>query len=203
MFFSRVCSLPRLATCVLLLAACGPQLLQAAPILSAVYDPVTGNITMVATENGSPAALSIATFQFLSPDLLLSGSAASIPSSATSFATVLNTDTSTLVDPPSVHAEIYATNFGGGTPLFTGTWDLGNVAALGLTQSQLTLGFATVPDVSPGGLSFPGSFLYQVQGEFEFQVGQIAAVPEPSAWILLASACAAGGLRWSRRRWRS
>lgn len=200
MFLSKPRSFARLATCFFLLAACSPQVVMAAPVLSALYDPTTGNITMQATENGSPAALSIATFQFLSPDLLLSGSAASIPSGAVSFATVLNTATSTLVDPPSVYAEIYATNFGGGTPLFSGSWDLGNVAALGLTQSQITLGFATDADVSPGGISFPGAFLYQAQGDFEFQVGQITAVPEPSAWMLLASACIAGGLRWSRRR---
>jgi hypothetical protein len=200
MFLSKPRSFARLATCVFLLTTCGPRVAMAVPVLSALYDPITGNITMQARENGAPAALSIATFQFLSPDLLLSGSAASIPSPAASFATVLNTATSTLVDPPSVHAEIYATNFGGGTPLFTGSWDLGNVAALGLTQSQITLGFATDADVSPGGISFPGAFLYQVQGDFEFQVGQITAVPEPSAWMLLASACVAGGLRWSRRQ---
>jgi hypothetical protein len=200
MFLSKPRSFARLATCFFLLTTCGPQVAMATPLLSALYDPTTGNITMQARENGSPAALSIATFQFLSPDLLLSGTAASIPSPAVSFATVLNTATSTLVDPPSVHAEIYATNFGGGSPLFSGSWDLGNVAALGLTQSQITLGFATDADVSPGGISFPGAFLYQVQGDFEFQVGQITAVPEPSAWMLLASACVAGGLRWSRRQ---
>jgi hypothetical protein len=131
----------------------------------------------------------------------LSGTTASIPSAASSFATVLNTSTSTLVSPPSVHAEIYATNFGGSTPLFTGTWSLGAVAAPGLSQVLIDSGFGTDPDVSPGGNSIPGSFLYQVQGDFEFQVGQITAVPEPSSLMLLASALAAGGAAcW--RRWR-
>jgi len=200
MFLSQPCSLLCLAPCIFLLVASSPRVVVSAPVLSAIYEPTTGNITMQATESGTPAALSIATFQFLSPDFLLSGSAASIPSPAASFATVLNTATSTLVDPPSLYAEIYATNFGGGTPLFTGTWNLGNVAALGLTQSQVSLGFATDSDVSPGGISYPGSFLYQVQGDFEFQVGQITAVPEPSAWMLLTSACVASGLRLLRRR---
>ena len=183
-----------------ILMAVGPRdRLVAAPILTALYDPANGNITMQAFENGAPVnTLSVATFQFLSPALYLSGSAAAIPPAAASLFTVLNTGTSTVVNPPSIHAEIYATNFGGGTPLFTGSWDLGNVAATGLSQSQIDSGFSTDPTFPP---VTAGAFLYQVQGAPEFVVGEITAVPEPSAILLAASAGVVGGVwTWRRRR---
>lgn len=189
-----------LSIVVIAMTANATPFAQSAPILSAVYDPATGGISMKATENGAPASLSIATFQFLSPDSLLSGSAALIPTAAASFATVLNTDTSFVVDPPSAHAEIYATNFSGVTPLFTSIWDLGVVAAVGLSQAQIHSGFSTDADITPGGLAMPGAFTYQVQGSPEFQVGQITAVPEPSTTLILASAGIAVGLWRLRRR---
>lgn len=157
--------------------------------LKALYSPDTGNITMQAFDtNGSPASLQIATFQFLSPAQLLSGTAASIPTSAVSFATVLNTDASTFFTPARTGAEIYATNFSGATPLFSSTWNLGNVANVGLTQSQIVSGFTTDPDVSPGGQSLAGKFLYQIQGDATFYAGDLTAVPEPSALVMLAMA---------------
>jgi len=160
----------------------------AAPMLTALYEPSNGNITMQALSGTAPASLSIASFQFLSPALRLSGAAASIPTPAVSFFTVLNTSVSTMVNPPSAAAEIYATNLGGSTPLFTGSWNLGNVAAVGLTQSQINAGFTTDPEVSPGGLAVAGHFLYQIQGSPDFYAGSITAVPEPSTAPLLAMA---------------
>jgi hypothetical protein len=184
--------------------AAGPSTrLSASPVLVAIYDPADGNITMQAFENGEPASLNIATFQFLSPALYLSGVAASIPGTASAGFTVLNTDESFLVDPESVHAEIYATNLNiGSTPMFAGTWNLGNVAALGLTQEQIVAGFTTDPDVSPGFEPIPGHFLYQVQGDNNFYAGQITAVPEPSSVFLAVSAALVGGL-WTLHRRRS
>jgi hypothetical protein len=186
-----------------ILAAGSSHPVAASPTLTAIYDPADGNITMQAFENGEPASLNIATFQFLSPALYLSGVAASIPPTASVEFTVLNTDVSFMVVPESVHAEIYATNLNiGSTPMFAGTWNLGNVAALGLTLEQIVAGFTTDPDVSPGFEPIPGHFLYQVQGDSTFYAGQITAVPEPSSIFLAVSAALAGGL-WTLRRRRS
>jgi hypothetical protein len=188
-----------LAVIVILMLASPRDRLLASPILRALYDPADGNITMQAFENGEPVnTLGIATFQLLSPAAYLSGSAAAIPPAGLNFATVLNTGTSTVVDPPSIHSEIYATNLAGPTPLFTGSWNLGNVAVAGLTQADILTGFTTDPTIiSP---SLPGGFLYQVQGG-SFAFGEITAVPEPSSMILAASAGVVGGLwTWQRRR---
>jgi hypothetical protein len=189
-----------LAVTGFLSVAAVPGKLLAAPVLTALYDPVNGNITMQALDDGVPAVLDIATFQFLSPAHYLSGETTLIPASASSGFTVLNTSTSFVVDPPSVHAEIYATNLGSGTPLFTSTWNLGNVAALGLTQAQIIAGFTTDPDSTPGEQPVPGHFLYQVQGG-GFFTGQITAVPEPSGIFLAVSASVAGAL-WTLHRTR-
>ena len=184
----------------LMTLAGGWRPLLAAPILTALYDPANGNITMQAFENGEPASLNIGTFQFVSPALYLSGVAASIPGSANAGFTVLNTSQSTIVNPPSVHSEIYATSFPSATALFTGTWNLGNVATVGLTQSQIASGFTTDPDSSPGGVAVPGHFLYQVQ-DGDFFTGQITAVPEPSSVFLIVSVgLATGAWNLLRRR---
>lgn len=157
--------------------------------LEALYSPNSGNITMQAFNvNGAPGALQIATFQFLSPSQLLNGVAATIPASAVSFATVLNTNSSTFFTPSRTGAEIYATNFSGATPLFDSTWNLGNVAGLGLTQAQIDAGFTTDPDVSPGGQPLAGRFLYQIQGDPTFRAGKMTAVPEPSSLAIIAVA---------------
>ena len=185
---------------MVMMATISAHRVSAAPVLTALYDPTDGNIKMQALDNGVPANLSIATFQFLSPALYLSGTAASIPAPAASLFTVLNTAVSTMVNPSSVHAEIYATNLGGGTALFTGTWDLGDVAATGLTQNQINLGFTTDADVSPGNQPLPGQFLYQVQGDSAFYAGQITAVPEPTTLLLAATACFLGCFAAVRRK---
>lgn len=178
-----------------------PLAVDAAPILTARYDPADGNVTLLAIDDITiePISLSISTFQFLSPSQYLSGTAAAVPASAASFVTVLNTDESTFFDPARTGAEIFITNFGGSTPLFTGTWNLGNVANTGLSPAQLVSGFTTDPDVSPGEVTLPGRFLYQVQGNSTFFAGEITSVPEPSAvGIAIAAGLTAAGL-WRRR----
>ena len=176
----------------------------AAVTLTAIYDAGSGNLSLRAlNEFGADAPLPVDTFQFLSPAQYLSGQAAAIPAAAVSFATVLNTDESQFFEPPLVSAEIFASNFGGSTPLFNGTWDLGSVAATGLSASQIISGFTTDPDVSPGGVALAGRFLYQVQGRADFLSGPITFVPEPSGVVLAAVGTLA--LWMSRRlsRWTS
>jgi hypothetical protein len=174
---------------------------EAQDTLAALYDPALGTIVLEArTANGDPAPLQVATFQFLSPAQYLSGQSAMIPASASSFFTILNTDDSPFFDPSLVAAEIYATNFQGPTPLFTGSWDLGPVAALGLSASQITSGFMTDPDVSPGGVSLGGSFLYQLQNEAGFQAGSITLVPEPGGMLLAGGIATVGLVALIRRR---
>jgi hypothetical protein len=185
------------------LALSGSLVSGQAPTLEALYSPDTGNITMRAfNADRSPSSMQIATFQFLSPSQFLNGVAATIPASAVSFATVLNTDASTFFTPARTAAEIYATNFAGSTPLFASTWNLGNVASVGLLQSQIASGFTTDPDVSPGGLPMAGKFLYQIQGDSTFRAGAITAVPEPSALAISAVAALLGlaGIRQTLRR---
>jgi len=177
------------AAAAIWLSSTGNLALGQTAALEAFYLPETGNITMQAVNaDGSLGSLQIATFQFLSPSQFLDGVAASIPAGAVSFATVLNTDASTFFTPALTGAEIFATNFAGPTALFDSTWDLGNVASVGLTQSQLVSGFTTDPDVSPGGQALAGKFLYQVQGDSTFYAGELTAVPEPSAVVLIAAA---------------
>lgn len=171
--------------------------------LAALYDPATGTIVLeTRSTNGDPAPVSVSTFQFLSPARYLSGQAAMIPASAASFFTILNTDASSFFDPALVAAEIYVTNFAGPTPLFTGSWDLGPVAALGLSSSQITAGFTTDPDVSPGGVPLAGSFLYQLQNGVGFQSGSITVVPEPSGMLLAGATATIGFSLLVRRRLR-
>jgi len=178
-----------LLSCVVLLWPCASSV-RAEVVLKAFYDPSNGNIRMASfnESTGVLAPLNVSTFQFISPALYLSGSAAAIPSNP--MFTVFNTATSTVVSPDAKHAEIYATTFAPSEFLFSNGWDLGNVAALGLTQSQIHDGFTTPndDDILHGG-PHPGHFIYQVQGTTSFSAGSITAVPEPSALMLLVVAC--------------
>jgi hypothetical protein len=196
------------AISLICLATSGGLALGQAVSLEALYSPDTGNITMQAfNADGTAGSLQIATFQFLSPPQFLNGSTAAIPASAVSFATVLNTDASTFFNPARTGAEIYATNFAGPTALFSSTWNLGNVASVGLSQSQIASGFTTDPDVSPGGQPLAGKFLYQIQGDPVFRAGAITAVPEPATLAFTGGVGLLGlaALRRfvSLRRWRT
>lgn len=186
--------------------AIAASVVHAAPItLRAIYTPETGNITLKSFDDATnlPASLSVSLFQLISPAQYMSGPAAAIPSAAASFATILNTAGSTFSgwNPPRVGAELYATNFFGGTPLFTSEWNLGNIAQTGLSSTQLQ-NFITDPDVSPNPTG-TGIFLYQVQGDTStFYAGPVVtAVPEPSTIVMAGLAVAVvGGTTFRRRR---
>lgn len=175
--------------------------LRAEPTVTAFYNPADGNITLSVLDNGVPATLAISAFQFLSPAQYLSGSAASIPQSAISAFTVLNTDESAIYEPPRQYAEIYANGLGG--TLFSTTWDLGNVAQTGLTQSDLNSGFTSNGDVlSP---AQPGKFLYETNATWV--AGNLVAVPEPTGMLMVLGAAGffAAAMRRRRQpsRWRA
>jgi hypothetical protein len=175
--------------------------LRAEPTVTAFYNPADGNITLSVLENGSPGTLAVSAFQFLSPSQYLSGSAASIPPSAISAFTVLNTDESAIYEPPRQYAEIYANGLGG--TLFSTTWDLGNVAQTGLTQSDLNSGFTSNGDVlSP---AQPGKFLYETNATWV--AGNLVAVPEPTGMLMVLGATGFFAAAMRRRRlpswWRS
>jgi hypothetical protein len=198
----------RIASLAIAFSFITPAVAHAAPItLRAIYTPDTGNITLKSFDDATdlPAPLSVSLFQLISPAQYMSGPAAAIPASAASFATILNTQGSTFSawDPPRVGAEVYATNFFSGTPLFTSEWDLGNIAQTGLTPTQL-LNFITDPDVSPDPTG-TGIFLYQIQGDTSnFYAGPVlTAVPEPSTMVMAGLAVAFLGGTAIRRRKKS
>ncbi len=168
-------------TAVVAGGAATPSAAHATPIVTALYDPTDGNITLSVTENGAAASLAVSAFQFLSPAQELSGSAAAIPPAAVSFFTVLNTDFSAIYEPPRQYAEIYANGLG--NTLFTTSWDLGNVARTGLTQSDLNAGFLSNGDVLAPAQA--GKFLYESNATWF--AGDLVAVPEPSFGSLLAA----------------
>ena len=151
----------------------------ATPVVTALYDPANGNLTLAVLANGAPGTLAVSAFQFLSPAQRLSGSAAAIPPAAIPAFTVLNTDASAIYEPPRQFAEIYANALGG--TLFTSTWNLGNVAQTGLTQADLDAGFTSNGDVLAP--AQPGKFLYE-SGANWF-AGTIVAVPEPGVGPLV------------------
>jgi len=186
---------PRLAilrtAAAVILYAFAASLAPAANVLTAFYDPTTGVIELkVLDGNGQPATMNISAFQLLSGSQYLSGSAASIPSTAFSFGTVLNTDTSNYFDPARPYAEIYATALSG--TLFTSTWSLGPVAQTGLSQSNINAGFASNPDLVPPGQA--GRFNYETDGSNWF-TGTITAVPEPALTVAAMAVAACLALR--------
>ena len=182
----------RTAAAVVLLVNAA-SLAQAANVLTAFYDPTTGVIELKALDgSGQPATMNISAFQLLSGSQYLSGSAASIPSTAFSFGTVLNTDTSNYFDPALPYSEIYATALSG--TLFTSTWSLGPVAQTSLSQSNINSGFASNPDLVPPAQA--GRFIYETDGANWF-AGAITVVPEP-AMTVAAAAVAACLAVWRR-----
>ncbi|MEX0671011.1 MAG: PEP-CTERM sorting domain-containing protein [Pirellulales bacterium] len=83
--------------------------------------------------------------------------------------------------------------------------DLGNIAVLGMTQSDVDTRFLTDPEVSPGDRTLPGKFLFSYQtgpGVFSVAVpgDVVAVVPEPSAMALVTIAAGIDGLALRRRR---
>ena len=189
----------RTAAVVVIIAAAA-SVASAANTLTAFYDPATGVIELKALDgNGQPATMNVSAFQLLSGSQYLSGSAASIPSAAFSFGTVLNTDTSNYFTPARPYAEIYATALTG--TLFTSTWSLGPVAQTGLSQSDVNSGFASNPDLAPPAQA--GRFNYETDGSNWF-AGAITVVPEPAGTAILTAVplvlVAAGRLRSRPKR---
>ena len=189
------------------------------------YDPATGNIKLQNTTSGT---LQIQSFDILTlgngtqgtatsgSTGYLSQAAAALPAAALSIS---NTSASGV---NGLYSQAYAANFG--TALFTlqpyGGWsaeapigpagsffDLGNIAALGMTQSDLDVRFLTDFESTPPDFdtSAYGQFLYTFRvgssGDFSGNtLGNAVAVPEPSTVALLGVAACVGGLALRRRK---
>lgn len=200
----------------------------AASVLALYYDPDTGNVKLQNTTSGS---LPVQGFNVITlgdgtlgdpsgrPSNIgwLSGVAANLP--AASF-TLGNTSA---FGYNGVNSQAYAENVG--ASMFTldpyagwseaspigpaGTfWDLGNIAATGMTQAELGLRFLTDPELTPPNFDATsyGNFLFTYQvspGNFSSStLGDVKSlaqpVPEPSTYAMLISAVACGG--WTLRR---
>ena len=200
----------------------------AAPVVTVYYDPATGNLKL---QNTTALAVSLRSYDILTlgdgtlgaatPNSqgYLTGSAAAVPAPTPSFV-VSNTEAGLNGQSSQVFAGTLVT-----TTILTlaahPTWstsnpigpvgsyfDLGNVAATGMSQSQIDSRFITSPDLTPGGVMASGSFLY----DYEVSAGQFSGtitgpvtnvVPEPSLAVLglaaLGAVAARGLVRRSRR----
>ena len=190
------------------------------PILNAYYDPATGNIKLQNTTSGSQS--------FQSIDLLTLGNGSIGPVSGQPSNVGFLTGTFTLppaafVTPPTnpnglngLYSQAAATNVGSAIFSLTGYpgwsetpgnqigpvgsyWDLGNIAATGMTQADLNARFLTDPELDQSGSSTFGNFLfsYATGGSPAFSVtvnGGVIAVPEPSTIALAAVAATIGGV---------
>jgi hypothetical protein len=170
-----------------------------AAVLEAQYNPSTGNITMNAVDgSGQPLTIPVRSFWFLTNPPRLTGDTANMPAgSDAAFSTTNDQD-----GIYGVGSEINAANFTQNA-LFTDTWNLGNVAASGMSLSDITASFTTDPDFTPGGEAIPGGYLYFVVGDTDYSVGTITVVPEPTQIALTAAGLAcwlAAGIRQSARR---
>ena len=190
------------------------------PILNAYYDPATGNIKLQNTTSGSQS--------FQSIDLLTLGNGSigpvsGQPSNVGFLTGSFNLPSAAFVTPPTnvnglngLYSQAAATNVGSacfslaGYPGWSETpgnqigpvgsyWDLGNIAATGMTQGDLNARFLTDPELDQSGSSTFGNFLfsYATGGSPAFSVtvnGGVIAVPEPSTIALAAVAATIGGV---------
>ena len=190
------------------------------PILNAYYDPATGNIKLQNTTSGSQS--------FQSIDLLTlgNGSIGSVsgqPSNVGFLTGSFSLPSAAFVTPPTnpnglngLYSQAAATNVGSACFSLTGYpgwsetpgnqigpvgsyWDLGNIAATGMSQSDLNTRFLTDPELDQSGSSTSGNFLfsYATGGTPAFSVtvnGGVIAVPEPSTIALAAVAATIGGV---------
>lgn len=193
----------------------------AEPLVNLYYEPITGNLTL---QNTSPGPVSLSLYQILtlgdgtegpassSGQGYLSGTSARVPQPPPSFVTS-NTDSGGV---NGLSSEIFVNN--GGAAFLTlaphASWsvanpigpagsyfDLGNVAATGMTQADLNERFITVADLSPEGVSLGGSFLFDYDGTSATSLSPgsvVALVPEPSMLMLLGSAAGFGAMRLVR-----
>ncbi len=84
-------------------------------------------------------------------------------------------------------------------------WDLGNIAVLGMTQSDLNTRFLTDPESTPlnYGTSLYGKFVFSYQtspGAFSVTTGDVVAIPEPSTLAIAAAEAGVGGVGLIGRR---
>ena len=190
------------------------------PILNAYYDPATGNIKLQNTTSGSQS--------FQSIDLLTLGNGSigpvsGQPSNVGFLTGTFNLPSAAFVTPPTnpnglngLYSQAAATNVGSAIFSLTGYpgwsetpgnqigpvgsyWDLGNIAATGMTQADLNARFLTDPELDQSGSSTFGNFLfsYATGGSPAFSVtvnGGVIAVPEPSTIALAAVAATIGGV---------
>lgn len=197
----------------------------AAPIVNVYYNATTGKLTL---QNTTASAVNLESFQVLtigSGDVgpaapggqgYLTGSAALFPTPTPSF-TTSNTSSGGV---NGLFSEIFAGNVGS-TALTLAAypgWDesnplgpagsffnLGDVAALGMTQADLNNRFITVPDFSPGGVTGAGQFWFTYEtspGDFSGgTLGDVVAVvPEPGSLALAGIGCGLVAWLTMRRR---
>ena len=126
--------------------------------LTLYYSDDTGNLRLWNTSTGS---LAIESVWVVSPTQALSGSAAVVPAAAF---TTLNTEPLGL---HGLYSELFFANLGTAVLALPAgaSWNLGNVAATGLSTSDLFSRFATEAESDPNGQSGAGKFLYGVVGE--------------------------------------
>lgn len=196
-------------------------------VLNLYYDPANGNIKLQNITSSTQA--------FLSFDVLtlgngtvgaLSGQPGNVGFLSTGSATLppgaFNTSNFNPNGINGLYSQTGAINVGT-TPVMTLTpysgwsagspigpagsyWDLGNIAVLGMTQSDLNTRFVTDPESTPPSFdtSLPGKFLYSYQTgatTFTASVGDVVAVvPEPSTLAILAAAAGFGGFGAASRR---
>lgn len=204
---------------------CGATDASLAAVVNLYYDPVTGNLKLQNTTNTTVKFVSYqiltlgnGTYGPATPGGLgyLTGTTANIPPATTGFPTY-NTDAAA---ENGLYSEISLTSFYNPTlfnPVLTLTayagwstaspvgpagsfFDLGNVAALGMTQTQLDARVITIPDISPGGEMGFGKFLFDYETTPGTNTGSIfgdvvAVVPEPSMLVLAMAAAAVGMVR--------
>ena len=197
----------------------------AAPVVTVYYDPATGNLKL---QNTTAAAVGLRSYDILTlgdgtlgaatPNNqgYLNGAAAAVPAPTPGFV-VSNTEAGL----NGLSSQVFAGTLGTTTILTLAahpTWspsnpigpagsyfDLGNVAATGMSQSQIDSRFITSPDLTPGGVMASGSFLY----DYEVSAGQFSGtvtgpivnvVPEPSLVVLGLAALGAVAARGLVRR---
>lgn len=197
----------------------------AVPIVNVYYNATTGNLTL---QNTTAAAVNLQSYAVLTigngtvgavapgSQGYLTGSAALFPTPTPAF-TTSNTSAAGV---NGLFSEISALNvsstvltlaaypgWNASSPLgpVGSFFSLGNVAALGMTQSDLNNRFVTDPEGSPGGVSAAGQFLFTYEtspGDFSGSTlgDVVAVVPEPGSLGLAGMGCALVAWLTVRRR---